>query len=267
MQSEFRPGDQLREIRNRLGVTTREVEDLSRKIAQESANEDYYISNAWLTQLENKNSVPSIFKLFSLSVIYRLKFTNLLAIFGISLADTTRYQMSTPLDNTHLTEIEALEADKTVKFPVRFDRGFSLEKTNLISRMVEVWDEVPLSLLRRLDVRHCQYGYIGMEDSSMYPLLRPGAFVQIDSSKNRPRASDWRSEFDRPIYFVELRDSYACSWAELSASHLTLVPHPLSRAPIRQYEYPNEAEIIGQVTGVAMRLVSAQPELLGGSPR
>lgn len=267
MQSEFHPGDQLREIRNRLGVTTREVEELSRTIAQGSANEDYYISNAWLTQLENKNSIPSIFKLFSLSVIYRLKFNDLLAIFGISLADSTRYQMSTPLDNTHLAEIEALDTDKTVTFPVRFDRGFSLERTNLISRMVEVWDEVPLSLLHKLDVRRCQYGFIGMEDCSMYPLLRPGAFVQIDSRKNRPQASDWRSEFDRPIYFIELRDSYACSWAELSASHLTLVPHPLSKVPVRQYAYPNEAEIIGQVTGVAMRLVPANPDPQAGSAR
>lgn len=257
MQPQLRPGDQLREIRNRLGVTTREVEVLSSKIAHESANKEYYISNAWLTQLENKNSVPSIFKLFSLSVIYRIKFTDLLTTFGISLADTMRYQMSTPLDNTHLAEIEALDTDKTLKFPVRFDRGFSLERTNLISRMVEVWDEVPLSLLRKLDVRRCQYGYIGMEDCTMYPLLRPGAFVQIDGRMNRPHSSNWRSEFDRPIYFVELRDSYACSWVELNASHLTLVPHPLSPSPIMQYAYPNEAEIIGQVTGVAMRLVSA----------
>ncbi|MGC2723079.1 MAG: helix-turn-helix transcriptional regulator, partial [Candidatus Acidiferrales bacterium] len=167
MQSGFRPGDQLREIRNRLGVTTREVEELSRKIAVESANEEFCISNAWLTQLENKNSVPSIYKLFSLSVIYRIKFTQLLTLFGISLADTIRYQLSTPLQNTHLAAMEAPDADKAVTFPIRFDRGFTLEKTNLISRMVEAWGEVPLSLLQMLDVRHCQYGYIGTDDYFM----------------------------------------------------------------------------------------------------
>ena len=69
-----RPGDQLRELRNRLGVTTREVEELSRKLAERTGNDEYYISNAWLTQLENKDSVPSIYKLFSLSVIYRSTF-------------------------------------------------------------------------------------------------------------------------------------------------------------------------------------------------
>lgn len=267
MHAAFRPGDQLREIRNRLGVTTREVEELSRKIAQESDNEEFCISNAWLTQLENKNSVPSIYKLFSLSVIYRIKFTELLGLFGISLADTMHYQISTPLQNTHLAAMEAPDGDKAVTFPVRFDRGFSLEKTNLISRMVEVWGEVSVSLLQRLDVRHCQYGYIGMDDYFMYPLLRPGSLVQIDSHLNRIHYSEWRTEFDRPIYFVELRDSYACSWAELTASQLTLIPHPLSGSAIRQYAYPHDAEIIGQVTGVAMRLVYPPVPSSGAPPK
>jgi len=87
-----RPGENLKEIRNRLGITTREVEDLTRKIAEESSNEEYYISNAWLTQLENRNCVPSIFKLFSLSVIYRMKFKDLLPLFGVDLDKTAQYQ-------------------------------------------------------------------------------------------------------------------------------------------------------------------------------
>jgi hypothetical protein len=90
-------------------------------------------------------------------------------------------------------------------------------------------------------------------------LLRPGSFVQIDPQGNRVNASKWRSEFDRPIYFIELRDSYACSWAELSGSRLTLIPHPLSGCCLRQFKHPDEAEVLGQVTAVAMRL-AATPE-------
>src|ERR1017187_9943697 len=97
-----RPGEQLKELRNRMGVTTREVEDLSRTIAEDRNNEDFYISNAWLTQLENKNSVPSIYKLYSLSVIYRTKFNDLLTVFGIDLSATSRYQLALPLQNTQI---------------------------------------------------------------------------------------------------------------------------------------------------------------------
>lgn len=250
------PGDHLRELRNRLGVTTREVEELSRRIAEDRKNEEFYISNAWLTQLENKNSVPSIYKLFSLSVIYRAKFTDLLSVFGVVLEDSVRYHSELPLQNTHLASIEVPDREKTTRFPVRFDRGFRVETTSLISRMVEVWGEVPIALIQRLDVRNCQYGYIGMDDNTMNPLLRPGSFIQIDSHMKRIRNSGWRTELDRPIYFVELRDGYACAWCELRGSNLLLVPHPLSGCAIREFAQPGEAEIVGQVSAVAMRLVS-----------
>ncbi|HWG59318.1 MAG TPA: helix-turn-helix transcriptional regulator [Candidatus Acidoferrales bacterium] len=251
----WRPGEQLRELRNKLGVTTREVEEFSRAIAEDCQNEDFYISNAWLTQLENKNSIPSIYKLFSLSAIYRMKFADLLAIFGVDLNTATRYQLALPLQKTHLAAVEPPDPHKAITFPVRFDKSFSLDKTSLISRMVEIWGEVPVELIQRLDLRHCQYGYIGTADFAMYPLLRPGTFVQIDSRPGRPHGAEWRTEFDRPIYFVELRDGYACSWCEVRGSQITLVPHPLSGCGIRQFAYPTEAEIVGQVTAVAMRLV------------
>jgi len=263
----LRPGEQLRELRNRLGVTTREVEEFSRKISDDFGNEEYYISNAWLTQLENKNSIPSIYKLFSLSVIYRTRFVDLLEVFGVSLDASARYQTSLPLQNTHLASLDAPDPARAVTFPVRFDKNFSLDRTSLIARMVEVWGEVPIALIQKLDVRHCQYGYIGMQDYTMYPLLRPGSFVQIDSRASRSPASDWRTEFDRPIYFVELRDGYACAWCEMRGSQITLIPHPLSACSIRQFAYPDEAEIVGQVTAVAMRLVSNGEENGDAPPR
>jgi transcriptional regulator with XRE-family HTH domain len=250
-----RPGDQLKEIRNRLGMTTREVEEFSRNISENCRNDEYYISNAWLTQLENSSSVPSIYKLFSLSVIYRTKFNDLLGLFGVDLNTISGYQLALPTANTHLTSLEPPDPEKAITFPVRFDRSFNLEKTSLISRMVEVWGEVPIALIQKLDVRHCQYGYVGMQDYTMYPLLRPGSFVQIDSNVTRMGAAEWRTEYDRPIFFVELRDGYACSWTEVRGSQITLIPHPLSPVSIRQYAYPDDAEIIGQVTAVAMRLV------------
>ncbi len=263
----MRPGEQLRELRNRLGVTTREVEEFSRTIAEDRHNEEFYISNAWLTQLENKASIPSIYKLYSLSVIYRTRFQDLLGVFGIDLDASARYQIALPLQNTHLASLETPDPQKAITFPVRFDKSFTLEKTSLISRMVEVWGEVPVALIQKLDVRRCQYGYVGIQDYTMYPLLRPGSFVQIEARQTKSDTSEWRSEFDRPIFFVELRDGYACSWCEIRGSQITLIPHPLSGCGIRQFAYPSEAEIIGQVTGVAMRLVPPATEYADAPPK
>lgn len=247
--------DQLREIRNRLRVTTREVEDYSRRIAEAEGNDEFRISNAWLTQIENKDSIPGIYKLYSLSVIYRMKFSDLLLLYGIDLEKISKHQLATPLQNTHLVTLQVYDNDRAIAFPVRFDRGFRADQTNLISRLVEVWGEVPISLIQHLDIRHGQYGYIGLKDHTLFPLLRPGSFVQIDDRHTKIQLSHWRTEFDRPIYFIELRDGYACSWCELQGSTLTVVPHPLSNCPIRQFEYPAEAEIVGRVTAVAMRIV------------
>lgn len=263
----LRTGDQLRELRTRRGITTREVEEYSRIIADDHRNEEFYISNAWLTQLENKNSIPSIYKLFSLSIVYRIKFSDLLEIFGVDLSGGSRYQMSFPLQNTHLVSLETPEPEKPIMFPVRFDKGFDPGQTGLISRMVEVWGEVPAAFIQNLDIRHCQYGYIGLDDYTMYPLLRPGSFVQVDTQMRRSQAVDWRTEFDRPIYFLELRDCYACGWCEVRGSQITLIPHPLSACTTRQFAYPDEAEIVGQVTAVAMRLVADHEATPGAPPR
>jgi len=98
------------------------------------------------------------------------------------------------------------------------------------------------------------YGYIGLKDFTMYPLIRPGSFVQIDGNQRKIKHETWRTEFERPIYFVELRDEYVCSWCEIKEGHLIAIPHPHSSVEIRRFPYPREAEIVGRITGVAMRL-------------
>ncbi len=248
-------GEQLKEIRRRLSITTREVEEWSRSIAEAEGNNGIYISNPWLTQIENKDSVPSIYKLYSLSVIYRIKFTDLLALYGLDLEKIGKYQFTTPLEKTHLTSLEVYDKERAVSFPIRFDQGFRLDRTSLLSRVIEAWGEVPLALIQHLDLRHGLFGFIGVADYTLYPLLRPGSFVQIDGRHTRVETFAWRTEFERPIYFLELRDGYACGWCELEGDRLTLLPHPLSPVHVRYFACPQEAEIVGRVTGVAMRII------------
>ena len=258
------PCEQLKAIRFRLGITTREVADLSQKIADAEGNSEFHISNAWLTQVENSDSVPSIFKLFSLSSIYRIKFTDLLLLYGVDLQHLSRNQLAAPLSATHLTNLEIYDQQRAISFPIRFDRSFDIDNTSLLSRLVEVWGEVPIALIQHLDVRHGLYGYIGLQDMTLYPLLRPGSFVQIDARVRKVQPMRWRTEFDRPIYFVELRDGYACSWCELQDGHLLLLPHPLSPRSVRRVAYGTDAEIVGRVTAVAMTLT--QPSLPASDP-
>jgi hypothetical protein len=132
-------------------------------------------------------------------------------------------------------------------------------------------EDLPLFLLQQGDPRHFLYGYVGMEDRTLDPLIRPGSFVQIDPRQAKVSKGLWASEYDRPIYFTELRDNqYACSWCELDGSHLILIPSLRSPVQIRQLRYPHDAQIVGRVTVVTMRIAANQfdtsGELSGNEP-
>jgi hypothetical protein len=58
--------------------------------------------------------------------------------------------------------------------------------------------------------------------------------------------------------FAELRDGFACAWCEIRGDQLFLLAHPNSGRETRQYAYPQEAEIVGRVTGIAMKIDKKQ---------
>jgi len=96
---------------------------------------------------------------------------------------------------------------------------------------------------------------------TMYPMIRPGALLKIDTSQSKLAMNGWRNEYERPVYFVELRGGYACGWCELQGNQLLIIPHPSSPASVRRFTYPREAEIVGRVVGYSTNCVDvARPE-------
>jgi hypothetical protein len=76
----------------------------------------------------------------------------------------------------------------------------------------------------------------------------------VDESRSEVVQGIWRSEYERPIYFVETREGYTCSWCSLKGDHIILQPHPLSPVAVRVLRHPQEAEVVGQVVGIALKL-------------
>src|SRR5260370_1643291 len=195
------PGERLKNIRRHLGISTRQVEKFSRQIAKAEGSAKFYISNAWLSQIEATGSVPSVQKLFSLSSIYRLNFVELLYLFGIDLEKIGLHQLEIRLPKTHLAKLKVYNENRAPTFPVRFHEGFRLEKTTLLSRIVKIWGEVPISIIRHLDIRHCEHGYVALPDHTMDHLIPPGSFVQIDDQvREFPRHSPLRTDSDPPFW-------------------------------------------------------------------
>jgi len=238
----------------RVQLSTREVERLSRKIAHEKKNQEYYISHAWLSDAENGTFTPGIFKLYSLSVIYKRGYDEILGYFGIQVGDIGQEQMWLTLPRTHLIGGQPGSPTLPMEIPANIREKIDLAKTNLVSRMFSEWGGMPVSVFGARDQDRSVYGYVGTEDFTLFPLIRPGSFVQIDANQTKVDRGGWHNEFDRPIYFVELRDSYACSWCEPREGRLLLIPYPQSRNQVREVRFPEDAGIVGRVTAVSMRI-------------
>jgi hypothetical protein len=110
-----------------------------------------------------------------------------------------------------------------------------------------------------MDFSNYRYAIVGADDWSMYPLIPPGSFVQIDETKKRVANSGWDNDFSRPIYFLLLHDGYRFGWCTERAGTLIVQPHSSAPVPAAVYRFPGEAEVLGQVIGVAMRLHQAKP--------
>ncbi len=247
-------GHKLRQIRERLNLTLRAVEEASLEIADAERNSEFVVSTGRLNQIENDGSLPSIYKLCSIATIYQMCIEDVLGLYGVNRAKLDECRIKGSQSRTHVFSAEIGDPTRPMRFPVRFDPGFRPEKTAFLSRLVEEWGEIPVGLLATLDLKKYRYGYIGFEDLMMSPLLRPGSVVQIDDTRRRVMNQGWLHEYHRPIYFLELRYSYECCWCHQRGRELTLIPHPLSPCGPRTIRIPNDGEVLGQVVGIAMRI-------------
>lgn len=257
-------GQRLLGLRKELGLTMRDVEAASTRIAERHQNEDFAISPSRLSDIESKGLVPNIHRVYSLSVIYRRDLRELLRWYGIDIDEMAADVALWVPPKSHIAAIT--DSMMEVKVPVRIDPGFDARKTANLGRMIERWGLVPLAYLSQFSQTQYTYGYIGTGDFTMYPVLLPGAFIQVDESLNKVVEGGWRSEYERPIYFVELRDGYTACWCSLKGEYLVLQPHPLSPTPVRMLRLSEEAEIMGQVVGIAMRLEGWRPATSKATP-
>jgi len=246
------PGQKLKLIRERLNLRYRDVEEASLRIAQRHKNDEFSVALSRLSDIENRGTVPSIYRLYSLCAIYRLDFIEVLGWYGLNFNDIGADVASAGIERTHLININA-GVDAEVSIPLSLDPGIDLRRTVFLSRLIQRWGKLPLLFLNSLDLRGHLYGFVGTEDWFMYPVLLPGSLIVIDEAQRKIDPGGWTSENDRPIYFVEHSDGYGCGWCSADDVRLILQPHPASGCHPEVYRL-KDVHILGRVTGVAMRL-------------
>jgi transcriptional regulator with XRE-family HTH domain len=243
----------LKRARERLNLRYRDVAEASQKLAFQHKNREHYIALSRLSDIENRGTVPSIYRLYSLCAIYRLNFAEVVSWYGVRLPEVAADAARIPIAQTHAVDIEP-EQQGTISVPVIPEGAVDVRKTAFLNRQIREWGRLPLQMLGTLDLKRNKYGFIGADDWAMYPILAPGSLVQIDDSKKKVVTAGWNYEFERPIYFLEHRGGFECSWCSLADDNLILQPHASSQLPSRYFRYPEEIEVIGQVIAVAMRL-------------
>lgn len=77
-------GNKLRVLREGLGFTMRDVETASERIARRRDNEDFFIPISRLSDFETNGVIPSIYRMYSLAVIYRIESSEIFSFYGVS---------------------------------------------------------------------------------------------------------------------------------------------------------------------------------------
>jgi len=243
----YPPGLRLRQAREKLGLTYRDVEKASVEIAVKRGRPDFILHISRLADIENRNVVPSLYKLYSVSAIYHLSVAEISGWYEAPFPQTFQDGTSFPSPRTHLSEFL-----KPTAAPALQDEVEDTQVTGLFKELPAAIGGLP-GLERGADERY-RYGYIGLSDRRMMPILRPGSVVLVDTRVRWVEDTDWKSEYERPMYFVELREGYRCGWFHKNKTQLMMQPHTLSRCAPESWRSPEEAELVGKVVGVATYL-------------
>ncbi|GAC1619108.1 MAG: hypothetical protein PVS2B2_02900 [Candidatus Acidiferrum sp.] len=242
------PGLRLRQARETLGLTYREVERASYELALRRGRPQFILHISRLADIENHGVVPSLHKLYALGVIYHLKPAEIACWYEAPLDHYFHDATSFPAPETHLFPQPKSAAESDPQLPHDFD----MQQTEFLSpsvvRMVDFQN-----ILGAANGKY-RYGFIGLSDRRMFPILRPGSIVMVDVSSRRIENLKWSSEYDRPMYFVEIHGGYRCGWLLQEKSRIIMQPHPLSRCLPESWRAPDEAEVVGKVAGIVSRL-------------
>jgi transcriptional regulator with XRE-family HTH domain len=250
-------GWHLRKRRERLRLKYRDVQEASQRIADQRGSPEFVIGLSRLADIENKGTVPSIYRLYSLCAIYGLDLATILQWYGVALSEMAADAAKLPLQQTRPADFKS-HTRTDVELPLDLGNEVDLRRTSYVSRQMRRWGKLPVVLLNSLDLRGHRYAFIGTEDWSMHPMIRPGSFVQIDENKRHIKSEDATHELDKAVYFIEHRAGFRCGWCTVHEGLLIVQSHPASAVAPEVYKFPGEAEIVGQVVGLAMRLDQAK---------
>ena len=118
-------GEKLKRVRDRLNLTIRDVEEASRKIAGRHKNDEFVVGLSRLSEIENKGTVPTVYRLYSLCSIYRLDLLEVLEWYGVDMGELAADASAAEIARTHLIHFGAMSSGH-VTLPLALDPGIDM---------------------------------------------------------------------------------------------------------------------------------------------
>lgn len=230
--------------RQKTGLSLRETEEQSLRLAHEWNRPAFRISASWLNRVEREGRGLSVPKFLVLAVIYNLPMEQLLALCAREPALQETPGPATVPNATLLLTPGPLEAEARSWLPESLVLDPVPEQTTLLAPDTRL-------------PTHYRRGVIGNRDRTLEPMVRSGSILLINTQRRSiAHRREWTTEFDRPIYFLLSRAGYHAGWCELDRTRewLTLVAHPLSYAAGMRWRLRQEVEVMGRVAAVMQRL-------------
>ena len=116
-------------------------------------------------------------------------------------------------------------------------------------RLLSAWSDIPILLMLDTDWDRGPLVLIGLSDRMMWPLLPPGSLLQLNPKARTIAEGSW-SEFERPIYLIEVKGKFFCCHAQRRRETLRLISHAESPAPPAISVPFKEARVRGQLTPI-----------------
>jgi hypothetical protein len=246
----------IRNARHCAGLSLRQASEMSREIAGALDDRRYFASPGSLSEYEATSTPPRhIHKLFTLSILYSLRFVELLHWFGLT-HDETRLA-AIPAESMTPARIPPVEEDAPIIRGKGSSGGFVRDALDRLGEVpIFLCESFPfLTGLDDLSLRDVYW--VGGHRETLHPLLNGALFVIPDRRKRRPRILPRKGAWEQPLYLLRKRDgSYLMASCDMEDGAIVLHPYTDEFVPQERFRKTADAEVIGQIVTVIRSLSS-----------
>ncbi|MBI3476420.1 MAG: hypothetical protein HY010_11865 [Acidobacteria bacterium] len=243
----------LRAARLRAALSFREASAMSRRVAAELGDEQYFAAAGSLSDYEARDVPPRhAHKAITLCAIYGLQFVTFLKSIGLRLEDAGREPIPDRLLPRKVSAASRGIVDETDEPPENGFLGNLLRQSGHVPWFLRE-SLSDLSGLNGLSLR--DFFWVGGESNPLHPLLINGLLVILNRHRKKPIYFRSKPLWQQPVYVLLRRNgTYTCGCCSLENRMLVIHPFSANYQPQEQLRNHDDAEVVGEIVAIARTL-------------